>query len=192
MGVVDAGFAVSLDGFVADKKDDISALYAWMVGAVEQNTPLDDMELTEHGEETQQSRSTELGAIVSGRRTFDLAKGWGGRHPLGVPVVVLTHEVPTEWANDGNPFTFVTGGVKEAIATAQQIAGEGRISVCGPDVMRQALEAGLVDEIGMDLVPVLLGGGVPMFTGAEQVRLEKVEARDGVGVTHLRYRVVRD
>lgn len=118
MGTVDAGFAVSLDGFVADGKDDISALYAWMVGAVEQNTPLDDMELTEHGEETQQSRSTELGAIVSGRRTFDLAKGWGGRHPLGVPVVVLTHEVPTEWANDGNPFTFVTGGVKEAIATA--------------------------------------------------------------------------
>ena len=118
MGTVDAGFAVSLDGFVADEKDDISALYAWMVGAVEQNTPLDDMELTEHGEETQQSRSTELGAIVSGRRTFDLAKGWGGRHPLGVPVVVLTHEVPTEWANDGNPFTFVTGGVKEAIATA--------------------------------------------------------------------------
>jgi len=118
MGTVDAGFAVSLDGFVADEKDDISALYAWMVGAVEQNTPLDDMELTEHGEETQQSRSTELGAIVSGRRTFDLAKGWGGRHPLGVPVVVLTHEVPTEWANDGNPFTFVRGGVKEAIATA--------------------------------------------------------------------------
>ena len=131
MGTVDAGFAVSLDGFVADEKDDISALYAWMVGAVEQNTPLDDMELTEHGEETQQSRSTELGAIVSGRRTFDLAKGWGGPAPARRP--------------------------------------GRRPHPRGPD------------RVGQRRQPLHVCDG--RGQGGD---------RDGVGVTHLRYRVVRD
>ncbi|AKU15668.1 dihydrofolate reductase family protein [Luteipulveratus mongoliensis] len=191
MSTVSAGFSVSLDGFVADEKDDISALYGWMVGAVQQDTELDDMEYTDQGKDANEARSAAFGAIVSGRRTFDLAKGWGGQHPLGVPVVILTHEVPTEWANDGKPFTFVTGGVAEAVAKAKEIAGDDTVAVCGPDVMRQCLEEGLLDEIGVDLVPTLLGKGVPFFAGEGPVQLEKVSADDADGVTHLRYRVVR-
>lgn len=191
MATVGAGFSMSLDGFVADEKDDISALYAWMVGQVEQTTPLEDMELTDQGKETQESRSASIGAIVSGRRTFDLAQGWGGQHPLGVPVVVVTHQPPAEWANDGKPFTFVSS-VKDAVATAREIAGEQGVGVCGPDVMRQCLEQGLLDEIGVDLVPILLGKGVRMFAGDVAAQLEKVSADDADGVTHVRYRVVRD
>lgn len=192
MSTVSAGFSVSLDGFVAEENDDISKLYGWMVGQVQQETPLDDMEYTEQGQDVNESRSASFGAIVSGRRTFDLAHGWGGQHPLGVPVVIVTHEPPTEWANDGKPFTFVTGGVAEAVAKAKEIAGHDNVAVCGPDVMQQCLDAGLLDEVGIDLVPLLLGKGVPMFTGDAPVRLEKLSADDAEGVTHLRYRVVRD
>lgn len=192
MSTVSAGFSVSLDGFVADEKDDISTLYGWMVGQVEQDTALDDMEYTDQGKDVNESRSSTFGAIVSGRRTFDLAQGWGGQHPLGVPVVIVTHEPPTEWANDGSPFTFVTGGVAEAVARATEIAGDDMVAVCGPDVMRQCLEQGLLDEVGIDLVPVLLGKGVPMFSGEAPVQLEKLSAEDAQGVTHLRYRVIRD
>lgn len=192
MGTVNAGFSMSLDGFVADEKDDISALYAWTVGNLEETPALDDMELTDQGKDTQETRSSAIGAIGAGRRTFDLAQGWGGRHRLGVPVVVLTHEPPADWANGGEPFTFVTGGVSEAVATAREIAGDRSISVCGPDVMRQCLQAGLLDEVGVDLVPLALGKGVAMFAGVVPAQLEKVSADDAAGVTHLRYRVIRD
>ncbi|EAQ00772.1 DNA-binding protein [Janibacter sp. HTCC2649] len=192
MSTISAGFSVSLDGFVAEENDDISKLYGWMVGQVQQETPLEDMEYTDEGKDVNETRSTSFGAIVSGRRTFDLAQGWGGQHPLGVPVVIVTHEAPSQWANDGKPFTFVTGGVAQAVARAREIAGEDNVAVCGPDVIRQCLEEGLLDEVGIDLVPLLLGKGVRMFTGESPVQLEKLSADDADGVTHLRYRVVRD
>jgi dihydrofolate reductase len=135
-----------------------------------------------------------IGAILSGRRLFDVAGAWGGKHPLDVPIVVLTHHPPQEWVNKpGSPFTFVTDGIESAVAKAKAIAGSKNVGVGGADVTRQCLKAGLLDEIGIDLVPVLLGSGVRLFEhlGIEPVELEITSVSEDIGVTHLRYRVVK-
>jgi dihydrofolate reductase len=111
---------------------------------------------------------------------------------LGLPVVVVTHSVPDGWPREDAPFTFVTDGIESAIEQAKALAGGKEVGVNGGTIARQCLNAGLLDEIWVDLVPVLLGGGTPFFdelTGAP-VELEGpvsvVEDRD---VTHLRYLV---
>jgi dihydrofolate reductase len=103
--------------------------------------------------------------LVCGRTLFDFTDGWGGRHTLDVPVVVVTHEVPTEWvdAHPGAPFTFVTDGVAAAVAQAQQIAGDRNVGVAAGTIAGQCLDLGLLDEVAVDLVPVVMGGGRPFF-----------------------------
>jgi dihydrofolate reductase len=127
------------------------------------------------------------------RRTFDISKAWGGRHPMDVPIVVVTHRVPEEWANkEGSPFTFVTEGVLKAIETARQIAGEKDVVVGAPSVTQQCLQLGLLDEIHIDLVPVVLGDGIRLFEhGSKHHELEVVAASGTPAVTHLTYRVMR-
>ena len=132
------------------------------------------------------------GALVVGRRLFDFTGAWGGNHPMGRPVVVVTHSVPDGWPREDAPFTFVTDGIESAIEKAKAIAGDKVVGVNGGTIARQCLNAGLLDEIWVDLVPVLLGGGTPFFdelTGAP-VELEgPVSVVEGTDVTHLRYRV---
>ena len=105
--------------------------------------------------------------LVCGRTLFDVADGWDGRHDFDVPVVVVTHTVPTDWA--GTPigtclFSFVTAGVEEAVAQARkQIAGDLAVNVTAGVIAGQCLELGLLDEIAIDLVPVVMGGGRPFF-----------------------------
>jgi dihydrofolate reductase len=106
------------------------------------------------------SRTT--GALVTGRRTFDLTHGWGGGHPLGVPVFVLTHSVPQEWVYEGSPFTFVTDGLESAVAQAKAAAADKDVGVIGANLVQQCIRSGLLDEIHLDLVPVLLGGRRPI------------------------------
>jgi dihydrofolate reductase len=129
--------------------------------------------------------------IVSGRRLFDVAHGWAGRHPFGVPVYVVTHSVPDGWPREDAPFTFVTDGVESAIAQAKATAGDGIVAVGGANIAQQCLEAGLLDGIGVALVPVLLGKGIRFFDNLAKtpVFLEDPEVIEGVGVTHLYYRV---
>jgi dihydrofolate reductase len=116
----------------------------------------------------------------------------GGSHPMGRPVVVVTHSVPDGWPCEGAPVTFVTDGIESAIEKAKAIAGDKVVGVNGGTIARQCLNAGLLDEIWVDVVPVLLGGGTPFFdelTGAP-VELEgPVSVVEGTDVTHLRYRV---
>ncbi len=83
------------------------------------------------------------GVLVTARRTFDLAHAWGGKHPMGVPMVVLTHRVPQEWVKPGSPFTFVTDGIESAIRQAKDIAGNKSVAVGAPSAVQQALQAGL-------------------------------------------------
>src|ERR1051326_974295 len=88
------------------------------------------------------------GAIVVGRHLFDLTSGWGGRHPIGVPVVVLTHSVPDGWERENASFAFVTeGGIEAAVAKARELAGSKNVVVNGGQMAKQALQAGLLDEI---------------------------------------------
>jgi dihydrofolate reductase len=134
-----------------------------------------------------------LGALVTGRRTFDIAHAWGGRHPLNVPVVVMTHTIPQEWAGKDSVFTFVSDGIESAVARAQQIAGDKNASVGAASITQQCLNAGLLDEIYIDLVPVLLGGGVRLFDrlSIKPIELESIGVAEAPGVTHLGFRVVR-
>jgi dihydrofolate reductase len=197
MGTVGAGFSMSLDGFIAGPNDDTTEVFSWMFAG---NTDVsiqigeEDMALkmSEDSAEQYQESFQVVGAIISGRRLFDVAEAWGGKHPMNVPIVVLTHSVPEEWVYEGSPFTFVTeGGIEGAVAKAKEIAGDKNVGIGGADVTRQALKAGLLEEIGIDLVPVLLGDGVPFFQklGIEPVHFEITSVTPGTGVTHLRYRV---
>jgi dihydrofolate reductase len=136
---------------------------------------------------------TTTGALVTGRRTFDLTNGWGGRHPLNVPVFVVSHSVPQEWVYEGSPFTFVTDGLQSALAQAKAIAGEKDVGVVGASLVQQCIRAGVLDEIHVDLVPVLLGDGVRLLDnlGTEPIELESSRVIEGARVTHLTFRVVK-
>jgi dihydrofolate reductase len=199
MGTVGAGFSMSLDGFIAGPNDEVDHVFAWMFQGdkdIQASTGDHDIDLklTSEGVEQREEMAQSIGVIVSGRRMFDVAGAWGGKHPLNVPVVVLTHNPPQEWLNkDDSPFTFVTDGVESAVAKAKEIAGDKSVGVGGADVTRQCLKLGLLDEIGIDLVPVLLGNGIRLFEhlGIEPIAFEIAGVTEDVGVTHLRYRVVK-
>lgn len=199
MGTVGAGFSMSLDGFIAGPNDDVSRLFAWMSMGGEQEMTVStgdhdiDLSLSEESAEMYQDMMHSIGALVMGKRIFDVAGAWGGKHPLNVPMFIVTHNVPQEWVKEGSPFTFVTDGVESAIKQAQAIAGEKSIGVAGANIMQQCLKLGLLDEIGVDLVPVLLGSGVRTFEhlGIEPIELEKISVTEAPGVTHLRFRVIK-
>ena len=201
MGTVMTGFTMSIDGFIADPNDGVDWLFTWYTGGeTDYRFPGDpDNHLATRVSPAsaallrEQTEST--GALVVGRRLFDLTDGWGGRHPLDVPVVVVTHRVPEAWveAHAGAPFTFVTEGVERAVEQARALAGGRNVGVGGADVAQQCIRAGLVDEIAVELVPVLLGEGIRYFDhlGPEPIALEQTRLVEGHGVTHLRFRVVR-
>ena len=134
-----------------------------------------------------------LGAMVCGRRMFDIAKAWGGNPPGGGNCFVVTHTVPPEWVKEGSPFTFVTDGVESAIRQAKTAAGDRNVSVSSASLMQQCLQAGLLDEIQIDLAPVLLGAGVRLFEhlGTTPIEMESIGVIEGSGVTHLRFRIVK-
>ncbi len=131
-----------------------------------------------------------LGVLVCGRTLFDFTHGWDGRHTMDVPVVVVTHHLPTDWvaAHPDAPFTFVTDGVQAAIEQAQAIAGDRVVAVTAGVIARQCLELGLLDEVAIDLVPVVMGEGRPFFgklTVDDVVLGDPTVCIQGDQVTHL-------
>lgn len=168
MGKVIASASMSLDGYIAKDDNTIGRLFDWYQnGSVEVPTPAGDItfHLSPQSAGHWDRWVSGLGALVCGRTLFDVTDGWGGRHTMDVPVVVLTHQVPTQWVRDhpDAPFHFVTGGVQEAVAKAQEIAGDRTVGVAAGTVARQCLELGLLDEVAIDLVPVVMGKGRPYF-----------------------------
>jgi dihydrofolate reductase len=133
------------------------------------------------------------GAVVLGKRTFDLGlEPWGGT-PFPVPCFVLTHEARADLATATGTFAFVTDGIERAVRRAQAAAGDKVVLVMGgPTVAQQAVRAGLVDEVSIHLVPVLLGAGSRLFDqlAAEPIELERIELIASPQATHLRFRVV--
>jgi dihydrofolate reductase len=131
------------------------------------------------------------GAVIAGRRTFDIAHGWSGDHHDGVPVFVPTHDPP-----EGEPprhVRFITDGIASCVAQAKAAAGDRDVLLHGANTAQACLRAGLLDEMEIHLVPVLLGEGRRLFEGLgpEHIELELVRALEAPGVTHLRYRVRR-
>ncbi|MER7109251.1 dihydrofolate reductase family protein [Streptomyces sp. NPDC000229] len=191
------GASMSLDGYISGPDETgFDKLFKWYDNGdvtVETTHPELTFHLTEVSATHWRRLLQETGALVVGRKLFDLTGGWGGNHPMGVPVVVVTHSVPDGWPREGAPFHFVTEGVEKAVALARELAGEGRhVGVNAGTIAQQCLDAGLVDEVGIDLVPVLLGGGTPFFANLKGAPYElqgPVSIAEGNDVTHLRYRV---
>jgi dihydrofolate reductase len=127
----------------------------------------------------------------SGRRTYEIATGWGGSHPVnGAPTFVLTHDPPADYPRGPSNLTFVTDGIESAIRQAREVAGGKDNKLGGASPGQQALAAGLCDEILIHLAPYLLGGGVRLFDRLPAgIGLEKLSVSDGPYATHLRYRV---
>ena len=146
-----------------------------------------------------------IGATIMGRNMFGPVRGewgksdwkgwWGDNPPYHCPVFVLTHhEHDTIEMSGGTTFHFVTGGIESAYAQAKEAAGERDISIAGgASCARQAIKAGLVDEIDLQVTPVILGSGERLFDGfeANSPRLELARVLHAPGVAHLRYHVLR-
>ena len=195
MGKVCTHMTMSLDGFIADPNDDVGELFDWYeAGDVSVPSANENIsfEVDEAGAKALGDLTEPAGALVSGRRLFDIADGWNDAHPIGAPVVVVTHDPPADAAERFPNTTFIDG-VEAAIAKAQEIAGDKDISIASPNVIQQALELGLVDEICISLVPVLFGEGIPYFAKLARghVMLEDPVVVQGRRALHLRYPVRR-
>ncbi|OLT46142.1 deaminase [Cellulosimicrobium sp. CUA-896] len=197
MGIVTTSASVSLDGYISGPQGSgFEHLFAWYDGGDHEfpsANPGVSFRLSAADHAYLTAAMERLGALVVGRRLFDLTDGWGGTHPLDKPVVVLTHAVPQEWvdAHPGAPFRFVTGGIEDAVAAGHDAAGGLDVAVNAGEIASQALAAGLLEEVVLDVVPVLLGGGVPFFgaIGAAPRLLDGPDVTPGERVTHLRFRV---
>lgn len=191
-----AFMSMSVDGYVADANDGVSEVFAWyFTGGVDVPTASRDFTFHVSAPSAEYLRGlmAEAGAFLTGRRTFEVAHGWGGRHPWGVPAFVATHHVPDGWPRPGSTVQFVTDGIEAAVARAKAAAGAKSVFVHGARTIQQCLDAGLIDEIGIDLAAVLLGAGVRLFDHLANapVVLGDPTVVSGVGVTHLRYPVRR-
>jgi len=196
MGKVIFNMSMSLDGFIAGPNNEVDRLFKWYFSG-DTEVPFPGTELifkvSRASAQVLQEAGRTIGAMVTGRRNFDGAHAWGGRPPLGVPHFVMTHTIPPEWVKPDSPFTFVTNGVESAVEKAKQAAGDKHVGVSSANVMQQCLNAGLLDEIHIDLVPVLLGNGHRLFeaVGPKPIELETTRVIEGFGVTHLAFRLVR-
>lgn len=199
MGTVGTGFSMSLDGFIARKNDEMGPLFDWMSKGQQEYAVTTgygdiDMKLAGSSVEMFENAIASTGALLCGRRLFDITGGWGGRHPLNVPIVVLTHNPPQEWVEkEGSPFTFVTEGFETALAKAKEIAGDKNIAIASTTVAQQCLNLGLMDEIHIDLVHVLIGEGKRLFDNLNisDTDLQLVAAKNAPGVTHMTFKVLK-
>ena len=203
MSKVVIDMTMSLDGFVAGPDDGKANplgrhggehIFDWYFsGEEEYRDPVFRPEPGVNLDEVERMFA-ESGAFIFGRRTYDITDGWGGRHPVnGLPVFVMTHEPPDDPPPGPSNLTFVTDGIEDAIRQARAVAGGKDVRLGGASPGKQALAAGLCDEILIHLAPYLVGGGVRLFDALQDgIPLEKLSVSDGPLATHLRYRVVKD
>ncbi len=193
MGKVVMYASVSVDGFIADEHDQPGPLFDWLLGG---DVPLDAggaLKVSRASYDYTRPYWDQIGATIVGRHVFDMTNGWDGTPPAGVDhVVVVTHRGRPEGWYPEAPFDFVDG-IEAAMVRAQALAGDRIVEVAAGDVGGQVLAAGLVDEVRMDVVPVVLGSGKRYFgpVHAQHLLEDPEEAIQGSRVLHLRYRVRR-
>jgi len=194
MAKVIADMTMSVDGFIADPNDGVEHLFGWYDnGPIA--LPTADPGLTFHLSEASATRLramlANVGALIGGRRIFNVTNGWGGHHPIGVPAFIVTHSIPDGWPREGDALTFVTDGVASAVAQANAVAGDKNVAIASASVTQQCLNLGLLDGVWVNLAPVLLGQGIRFFDhlNATPIELEDPEVIQGTRVTHLYYRV---
>jgi len=183
MGKVIAGTTMSLDGFINDRNGSVGSLYP---------------DLAALGEtEMLQESIKNTGAVIMGRRAYDMANGDLTGYEYQVPIFVLTHRVPSQvpkGQNQNLKVIFVMDGIESAVEQAKVAAGDKEVQVVGgADTAQQLLRAGLVDEIQIGIMPVLLGKGLRFFEHLEneQIELEKMDIMESAERTDLRFRVVK-
>lgn len=197
MSKVMLDISVSLDGYIAGTNDEGARLHEWVFGGEPDNRLASGhYPKSATDADVLAELFTTTGAVLMGRRTFDLhEEPWGENPPFHVPCFVLSHRERTKlFKEGGTTFTFVTEGIASVVAQAQAAAGEQNVYVLGgASLASQCLQAGLLDEIQMHLVPVLLGEGIRLFNhlGTSQIELERTRVIASSAVTHLRFRVIR-
>lgn len=186
--------SVSLDGYMAGPDVSVAQamgrggekLHDWLFAAPQD--PVDaEVAAAMYAKDT-------VGAVLMGRRTLDVGIGhWGDDGSFGMPCFVVTHRDHDPIAKGDTTFTFVTGGLRRAVEAARSAAGDKDVNVMGAEIVRQLLVDGLIDELEINLVPIVLGAGATLFGALppDAVDLEQLSARPSATVTHLRYRVLR-
>lgn len=180
MATVIVHATITFDGFLADVDGGLD----WMFGRT--SAPEDDAVV--------ENVMNKIGAVVGGaNKTQTIEDGeipYGGM--LKVPVFLMTHSAHEPIERDGITYTFVVDDIAEAVERASQASGDGWVSLLGGSISRQCLRLGLVDELHLDVAPVLLGDGIPLFAGlGQRIELERLETSAFASETHLRYRVHR-
>jgi len=189
---------VSVDGFIADEQDDVGPLFDWyfngdqpLVGEAgeQRHAPF---RVTERSREYVRSMWDRTAATIQGRHLFDLTNGWEAEPPAGEHLLVVSHRPKPEGWHPEADVPFVTD-VADAVAQARDRAGDRVVALCAGDVGGQALALGLVDEVAMDVVPVVFGAGKRFFgrVDAQHLLEDPHVVVQGERVLHLRYRVRR-
>ena len=198
MGNIVLDMSMSLDGFITGPDDgpdnglgvDGRRLHAWLA----EGDGIDPLSYRPDGPSAVVfDEMMATGAVLVGRRTFDIAGHWDGDHHHGVPIFVPTHHPPDDPPTGRATITYVTDGIESAAAQATAAAGDRDVMMHGADAAQHTLRAGVLDEMELHVIPVLLGRGRRLFDhlGADHIELELTRILDAPGVTHLRYRIVR-
>lgn len=201
MSKVILDISMSLDGFVAGSNDSQKqplgdggdTIQSWLFSGDQPSQYNEFFKLSSTNREVFDDPIPKTGAMIVGRRTFDIVKGWGGSHPIpGIPIYVLTHEVPETYLEDNTSFTFITDGIESAVQHAKEAANGKNVSVGTASIAGQCIRAKLLDEMHLHVSPIILGNGIRLFDkiGTEHVKLESEKVIDGSDVIHIKYRLL--
>jgi dihydrofolate reductase len=196
MPKVMAGITTSVDGYITGPDDGPGKglgeggerLHYWVFGGPWSYEEEPRGEASGEDAAWLEEAMSRVGAVVAGRSTYEAARHWGDKNPWSLPLFIVTHRPEEE--PEGGEFAFVSG-VEEAVDRGREAAGEKDVHVMGgADVIRQALQAGLVDELSIIVAPVILGGGKRLFDGfSGSVELEHIGVRQSPFATFVDYRV---
>ena len=201
MGKVILDISMSLDGFIAGLNDSHhqplgeggEAIQNWLFSGNQPSDYNEFFKLSSTNKKVFDETIPETGAMIVGRRTFDIVDGWGGSHPIqDVPIFVLTHEPPTKFLEKNSCFTFITDGIESAVQQAKNAAKGKNVSVGTASIAQQCLKAKILDELHLHVAPVLLGSGIRLFDqiGTEQIKLKGMQMIADYDVTHLKYKLL--
>ncbi|MGH2867047.1 MAG: dihydrofolate reductase family protein [Solirubrobacteraceae bacterium] len=194
--MIGTALSTSLDGFIAGPEGDAVAvgLHGWLAAGDTPSRINPSFKMSRPSAEFFDEGVGGTGAVIAGRRTYDVAEAWGGRGPIpGSPLFVMTHRVPEVVPPGDPPYTFVTNGIETAVDQARVAADGKNVHLMGASIVQQSIRARLLDELVISLVPVVLGRGVRLLDrlDSDEIELKLVRVVDAPDVTHLTYKVMK-
>jgi dihydrofolate reductase len=189
--------SMSLDGYIAGPNDSFGnglgdggmRLHDWLFSGSEPSPHSDFFRPEGRNRAVADELFTTTGIMLTGRRTYDLTRGWGGEHPIkGITVVVLTHNPPEKAPQGATRFIFCGDGIEAAVKLARDAAKGRNVIVQGASACQQVLRARLADEVYLHIAPIVLGGGVKLFAEDQPATLAPIESFAAPHAIHARYR----